>query len=296
MKPVYDVPDTRECFNNHMGYWAVEPMWFAMILAQYRAGEKIVASGSGMPLYTVDDSGIAVVSIDGPMQKGMSKFGGTSTVATRRAIRTAANDNAVNAIMIRVDSPGGNVAGNSDLADDVNAAAAKKPIHAYVEDSCCSAAYWVASQASRITSNATAMVGSIGTYCCVEDSSGAAEKAGIKMHVVSSGEYKGLGTPGTPVTDAALGEVKSMVDQLNDHFLQGVKRGRKMGIEQVRKLADGRVHIAEKAQELGLIDGIQSFDRAMSDLRQAVKDLQPKAESRSRRARADVNIRLAEDS
>src|SRR5690606_31819803 len=129
----------------------------------------------------------------GAMTKQGSSFGGASTVRTRRAIRSAAADKSVSAIMLLIDSPGGSVSGTSDLADDVANAKKKKPVYAYIEDTCCSAAYWVASQCSAIYANPTAIVGSIGTYMVVADYSRMAENAGVKVHCISTGKYKGAG-------------------------------------------------------------------------------------------------------
>lgn len=212
--------------------------------------------------------GVAIVSIVGPMTKSPTSFDpGASTVLARRQIRAAAADDAVRAILLRIDSPGGSVSGTDDLAQDVAAARGKKPCYAYIEDMGCSAAYWVASQCNKVFASKTALVGSIGTYMALTDYSRMAENAGIRVHVISTGKLKGAGVPGAPITDEQLASFKQTVDDLNAHFLAAVAKGRRMARAKVEALADGGVHVGEKAVALGLVDEIASFDQVFNSLR-----------------------------
>jgi signal peptide peptidase SppA len=228
------------------------------------------------PADAADDSSddVAVISIIGQMTKGESSFGGTSSVQTREAIRKAVDNEAVRAILLHIDSPGGTVAGTADLAAEVRNANAVKPVYAYIEDLGASAAYWVASQARRVYANATAEVGSIGTYAVIEDTSGVYDKAGAKVHVISTGEFKGAFADGAPVTDRQLASVQVEVDDLNEHFLNGVVEGRGITREAVNQLADGRVWIADKAQQNKLIDGIATLDDAVAALHNEVTNME----------------------
>lgn len=271
--------------DQYFGVWAIEETRFlsfvdhvrrldlaAHVLRQQTSqAQDALASQAGRD-YAVMPGGIAVVNLVGPLMKFVGSMqSGTSTIAARRAIRNAAADEAVSGILLRIDSPGGTVAGTQDLAVDVASAAKKKPVYAYLEDLTASAAFWVASQATRLIANPTALVGSIGTFAVVEDSSGQAASEGIKVHVVKAGEFKGSGVPGTPVTEAYLTELNRVVTELNQHFLEGVAKGRKLSAAAVRQLADGRVHVGDAAKSLGLVDGIGSFDQAVSELRKATK-------------------------
>src|SRR5690606_27173335 len=164
-----------ECASQHFGVWAAKPGWLTSMVTAYKAGAlpkaAAIPSDSG-PGYQIEPGGVATVVIDGMMMKGDSSFGGTSTVRTRRAIRGAAADPNVRAIALRISSPGGHVHGTPELAAEVKAAAATKPVHAFAEDIMASAAYWVASQARSISVNPTGEVGSIGVFGVVEDTSG----------------------------------------------------------------------------------------------------------------------------
>lgn len=291
------VPYLAEWF----GLWAIEPergMRLAQVLmatdirahlvemkaAENSRSEKLAerrnpeAAGSGPEVnrtklsYLVGMSdGIAVVQVAGTLMKHeMSMEESTSTVMLRRTLRALRMDDAIKGVMLVIDSPGGTAAGTMELGSDVAALAAVKPTWAFIEDLGASAAYWTASQASRIVANAPAFVGSIGTLAVVHDYSAAAAQMGVKVHVVSTGEYKGAGTPGTEILPKHLAEWQRLVDATNEHFLAAVSKGRRMSRESLAKIADGRVHPAAEALKLGLIDGVQTFDAAMDAMAKAV--------------------------
>ena len=210
---------------------------------------------------------IAMIDVRGTLMKQASSFsGGSSTVAIRRAVRSAANDPNVEGILLVIDSPGGTVSGTFDLVEDIRKAADMKPTHAYIEDLGASAAYAIASATSYISMNATGSAGSIGTYMAIEDLSGHAEQLGIKVHVLKAGEFKGSGVPGTEITNEQLSVWQAHIDELNDHFLKSVAEGRKLSMKSTRELADGRVHIGQAAVDKSLVNAIGSIDDAVAHL------------------------------
>jgi signal peptide peptidase SppA len=218
--------------------------------------------------YQVTDDGIAVISISGPMMKSVSSLSsGTSTVRVRQQLRSARGNADVKGAILVMDTPGGTVRGNSDLADEVAAFAAVKPIYAFVEDMTASSGVSVASQATkRFANSPQALYGSMGTYSVLTDYSGRAEEMGIKVLVVKAGEYKGTGEPGTKITDAQLADAQRVVNALNEGYLQLIARGLNKPLESIRALADGRAHPASVAKEMGLIDGVQSYDETYRQL------------------------------
>lgn len=216
--------------------------------------------------YQVED-GVATLELVGPLVKyDASWFGGTSTIYIRDCLAACLTDTRVTSIALVIDSPGGTVSGTKDLADAVAAASQEKPCYAYIQDIGCSAAFWIASQATKCYANETAIVGSIGTFAVVKDFSAAFEAQGVKVHVVKAGEFKGTGEPGTPVTEEQLAERQTLINALNDQFVKQAAKGRKMSLRNMKALADGRAHIAAKAQELGLIDGVMSLGETLSML------------------------------
>jgi signal peptide peptidase SppA len=255
-------------------------------LSPERPGKKKADSGDGSDDgdYDPDDdddpedlpyrlvNGVALLSINGPMTKYPTSFqdfiGGTATIELRQALRMAMRDPDVTCGMICIDSPGGTVAGAYDLAADIRAFCAVKSCYAYIADTGCSAAYLAASQCDRVYANSNAVVGCIGTMAILRDTSRAYEQKGVKVMVVTSdttdGEtMKGAGADGTPITDDQLADFKRQINEQNDLFVADVATGREMTPENVRALADGRVHVGAKAQALGLVDEITSFDAAM---------------------------------
>lgn len=244
------------CFTNHLGPWLIESRWFAAALAAVRSsGVKAVAPSSDYER-TITPGGVAVQWVNGPMMKGDSKFGGTNTLRARKQLRAYARDPEVKAILLVIDSPGGTVAGTEEFARDV--AAAGKPVYAHLDDMGASAAYWIASQAKRITANRTAIVGSLGTMTTLVDETKAQELAGLKVYTVSTGPLKT--GPGSPVSEAELAEAQRLVDDLNREFMGAVKAGRGLEKSAVDKLFTGEIWTAPDAKARGLVDAVQSLD------------------------------------
>jgi signal peptide peptidase SppA len=273
------MPINKICFDNHMGFLCVELAWFKRAYAEIQSGrwrilspleleaKKRDAEPSGdEPPYQVTKDGVALISLSGPLQKGFSKYGGTSTIAARQQIRDAVTNSKVTGIMVGIDSPGGYLAGTAELADDIAAAGAVKPVHAHIDDLGASAAYWAASQAQRITANRTAEVGSIGTFHVIEDSSKAYDEAGVKVHVISTAKWKGMGVDGTEITPEHLAYLQERADKFNAHFKDAVVKGRGFDAMQIKAVSDGKVWMAEDARQMGLIDSVESFDAAVANL------------------------------
>lgn len=279
MTMVLEVGPSFSRITDYFGPWAIEQSRFqlmasavkSMDLAGHIKSNIAVKSKSEVSAvvagrdFDVTDNGVAVIPVTGVLMKHVSSLDdGSSTVAVRRQIRVAANDPRIKSIVLRIDSPGGTVSGTQDLADEVASANSRKPVIAYVEDLGASAAYWIASQAGKVYANESAMVGSIGVYMVVEDSSKMADQLGIIVYVVQAGEFKGMGTPGTEVTDDQLSEFQRLIDADFKLFTRDVAKGRKMGLDKIIGLADGRVHPAARAVKLGLLDGISTFDEVLS--------------------------------
>lgn len=273
--------------DQYLGLWCVESGQFRQLLDHVSTLDLAahVAAHAGEPIAAVKTSKqggggktIGIVSMEGILTKyGSSLSTAGSMIRTRKELRAMASDESIDAIVLRIDTPGGTVAGTADVAREVARARAKKPVWAYVEDLCASAGYWIGSQADRIVANQpTAYVGSIGTYYATYDLSGAAAQQGIKAILIKSGEFKGAGLEGTEITPEQIAEWQSLVDKLQIQFNAGVSTGRKMAIEAVEKLADGRVHLAADAQALGLIDAISPFDEMISELRTQLSSSNPK--------------------
>ena len=248
------------------GLWAMAPKQLEQfthavhgIDATDPVAGSMVESGFGEVLYEVAD-GRAYIPITGVIMKSVPAairwlgMPATSTLEASAAIEAAERDHDVQEIVFVIDSPGGTVAGVQALADQIKNAT--KPTAAAISDMAASAAYWLASQTDTIEANATAMVGSIGVYSVMVDSSQAYEDAGIRVHVIRSGSHKGSGVEGSPITADDISEEQRMIDQLSHMFAATVARGRGLTPAQVSELATGQVWLAGDALRLGLIDSI----------------------------------------
>lgn len=282
-----------KCAAQHFGVWAVQPRWLQAAHAAYQAGslpKVAVDAQTGEDLMTVTSDGVAIIPINGQITKGVSSFGGASSVLVRRAIRVAGADPDVKAIMLHIDSPGGTVDGTDEMGQDIfNARSSGKPVAAHADGLMASAALWAGVQAQFVTASRMTEVGSIGTFMVVQDLSERAEREGIKVNLITTGPMKGVGAPGVPVTDEQLDWLQDRVNQMNDFFLQAVKRGRGMSIDAVRALATGEDWLAADAKERGLIDEVMRFEDAVRRLSREARRIENEkrraSDSRRRRMR-----------
>ena len=193
----------------------------------------------------------------------------TSTDRARDAIAQAVEDDAVSAIALDIDSPGGTVDGVQALADDAYAARELKTLSADVDGMMASAALWIGAQADTIRADRTSEIGSIGVFGVVTDWSSMYEEAGVKVHVISNAPGKGYAR-GAPVSEESLGNLQSIVDGLTNEFIDALARGRQMDRGKVAELATGEVWLGEEARRRGLIDEVGPDARAITtDGRQA---------------------------
>ncbi len=215
-----------------------------------------------------DEQTLAVISIQGMMTKrGSSLSDAGSTIALRSAVRKAARDSDISAILLVIDSGGGTVAGTADFGREVFSARKSKPVFAFIEDMTASAAYWIASQADRVYANAkTALVGSIGTFIGLYDYSAQAVKEGVRPVVIKAGKFKGAGFEGTTITDEQKAYWQGIVDSVQAQFTEAVASGRRLNMTAAENLVQGRVWVAAEAVDLKLIDGIQSYEETVAEL------------------------------
>ncbi|WP_425618037.1 S49 family peptidase [Anatilimnocola sp. NA78] len=279
---------------DYFGIWSIhEPLFRAMAdhcngmnLSSHMQSTEVKQSVESRDnrLFQLTDDGIAVIQVRGAMMKSVPSMGdGTSTVRLRQQIRAARRDSEVLGAMLVMDTPGGTVKGNADFVADVAEFAKAKPIYAFVEDMCASAGVSVASQATkRFANTEKAIYGSMGTYGVLVDYSGQAEKLGIKVHVVKAGDFKGMGEPGSAISDEQVAEVQRIINGMNESYLQMIAQGLGKPIETIRPLADGRVLFAADAASVGLINGVQTYEQTYAELVQVCQSKKPVVSSKPR--------------
>lgn len=192
-----------------------------------------------------------------PVERAM---GMVDVAETAQQLKEAQADPEIAAILFDVNSPGGYVTGVTELSRMVSTS--KKPIETW-GTSIHSAAYHSTGVARRVWGIASGDYGSIGSMMVVEDISEAAAKAGIKVHVISSGWAKGMLTPGAPVTDEQLSFLKDFIKEDADDFKGDVRAVRTTVPEEAMQ---GQYFTGKKAAALGLLTGIASKDEVLARL------------------------------
>lgn len=230
--------------------------------------EEIAAvTGSAMPKRGAEmrvEKGVAVIPISGVIAQRANAVGqlssdvGTSVEHIRRDLQAAMADDAVQAIVLDVDSPGGSVAGLEDLANEIRAARDRKPIVAHTDATMASAAYWLACQADRIVATKDAMVGSIGVIASFLDDHRMLANRGLDPVVVKSVPGKGGVQSNGSFGDADRADLQREVDAFHRVFVEAVAAGRRISVEDANKLADGRAYRGVEAHQLRYVDGIES--------------------------------------
>jgi signal peptide peptidase SppA len=214
---------------------------------------------------TIREGGVAVIPVVGPIFRYANLFteisGGTSVSALARDFNTALNDPSVKAITLNVDSPGGEVAGISELAQMVFDGRQKKRIAAYADGMMASAAYWIASAAGEIVADATAIIGSIGIVAAVPNPE---KRSARDIEFVSSQSPKKRPNPNT---ESGKTQIQAMVDDLAEVFVGAVARNRGMSTDMVlQQFGGGGVFVGRKAVAAGLADRLGSFEQTVADL------------------------------
>lgn len=216
--------------------------------------------------YQVAGNNVAVIPVDGVIGRKFSSAlyssGVTSVDVLTGLINDAAADSAINGILLVFDSPGGGVQGVSEASDAVKAASAKKRVIAYADGQMCSAAYWIASNSNAIYSWNESSVGSIGVYSAYLDESRKYDMAGVRVDVFKSGEHKGMGMPGTSLTDEQKAMIQTRVDQIGQQFRATVREGRGNIPDAIMQ---GQSFTAKEAKKNGLIDSIATIQDALRD-------------------------------
>lgn len=209
--------------------------------------------------------GIAVLPLFGVIAHragSMSESsGGTSTERFAQQFRQAVASPAAAAVIIDIDSPGGGVDGITELASEIYSARNKKPVIAIANSLAASAAYWLGSAATELVATPSGQVGSIGVFAAHEDISKALEAKGVNVSLISAGKYKTEGHPYGPLSDEARAAAQDMVNGYYAQFVGDVARNRDVSVDAVQRgFGQGRVVMAQQAFQLGMVDGVETFD------------------------------------
>lgn len=218
------------------------------------------------------DKRIAVLSLDGVIQDTGQEgfFGGDPYQELLTSIDRAATDDSVEAVILKVDSPGGGVVESAEihrqlveLKDEY-----KKPLYVSMGNTAASGGYYVAAPADKIYADPATITGSIGVIMQSINFGKFAKKHGVEFDTITSGKHKDIMSPTRDMTDEEEDILQSMIDEMYNDFVKVIVDGRGMEESKVRELADGRVYTGKQAKENKLIDEVGSFEDALFDLQE----------------------------
>ena len=263
------MPERLNAVSAVMARWSSHAPASAEVLAGIDT-DKIAREARRQTATSVSGGGIAVLPLYGVItQRGnmiedVSGAGSVSTQKFASALRQALADESVSQILIDIDSPGGSVYGVAELANEIVAARAQKPIIAIANSLAASAAYWIGCSASEFYVTPGGEVGSIGVWQAHFDYSQALAAEGVTPTLISAGTYKVEGNPYAPLDPEAQAFMQSRVDDYFLTFSKAVAKGRGVPIAQVRNaMGQGRVLGADAALEQNMVDGIVTLDEAI---------------------------------
>jgi protease IV len=215
---------------------------------------------------------IAVVYVTGIINSGESGFDPLNgevagSVRLVKAIRSARADDNVRAIVVRIDSPGGSSIASDVIWRELTVTKNEKPsrpLVASMSDLAASGGYYVAVAAPDIVAQPATLTGSIGIYGGKFITGGTFDKVGANIESVIIGRNAGLESPDRPFTESERQKLRVQIRDFYDGFLQRVATSRKMTVEQVDQLAQGRVWTGAQARQNGLVDALGGLDRAVA--------------------------------
>ena len=221
------------------------------------AGQRLVDRVTRGRLGGTTEYNVAKVTVAGPIQRTRSR---SSPLSGRSActadeiveqIEAADDDEAVEALLVELNTPGGEVL----PSDDIRRAAADfdGPTIAYATDTCASGGYWIASGCDELWARDASLVGSIGVVGSRPNAAGLADKLGLSYEQFTAGEYKDAGVPLREIEDDERAYLQSIVDGYYDQFVETVSEGRGMDPQAIRE-TEARIYLGSDAEAIGLVD------------------------------------------
>ena len=217
--------------------------------------------GRVLPMYREQD-GVALISVLGELVNRGAWIGASSGLTSYEGLAAqldAAGAPQVRAVILDLNSPGGEASGAMEIAAKVRALAAQKPVYAFVNGQAASAAYAIASGASKIVTTPSGALGSIGVVWMHLDRSAQVEKSGVKPTLLTAGAYKADGHPFAALPDDARKRIQARIDDVYDLFVRTVAAHRGMTLKAVRGTEAG-IFMGQGAVDAGLADAVGGLD------------------------------------
>lgn len=178
-------------------------------------------------------------------------------------LRKLKDDENVKAVVLRVNSPGGSAYGSEQIWYAINQLKKEKPVIVSMGDYAASGGYYIACNADTIVAEPTTLTGSIGIFGMMPNAKGLTEKLGVNFDVVKTNPYADFGNLTRPMNDGEKGLMQMYVNKGYELFLTRCSDGRGISMEELDKIAQGRVWTGSTAKELGLVDELGGLDKAL---------------------------------
>jgi len=229
--------------------------------------ERVISGEGRDKILLLDISGFITSQEGSSVLSGKKQIGMLARV--REELDRARVDKNVKALVLRINSPGGGVTASDILYHELKTFKRDTgiPVLAHFMDVGTSGAYYLAQAADRIIAQPTSVTGSIGVIMFRLDATGLMQKVGLQAYEISSGDKKGMGSPFRRLSPEERGLFQGMIDSLQGRFVNLVAEGRKLPLDTVQKLADGRIYTSQEALAAGLIDGIGYLDDAIDQVK-----------------------------
>src|SRR5438132_8389834 len=241
--------------RNRMFIWLLLGGGAFVLLAVALVAMMLTFSGDEGTEFAFSDR-IQVVEMDGEIIESRP---------TLDQLKRYEDSNSVKAILLDIDSPGGGVAVSQEIFAEIKRLREKKDkiIVAYLSSTGASGAYYVACAANKIVANPGTIVGSIGVIAEWVNYADLLQWAKLKEIVFKTGEFKDTGSPTRALTDNERKYFQGLIDDMYVQFVEAVASGRKLDLQEVRSLADGRVFTGRDAKQRKLVDEIGNFQDAV---------------------------------
>lgn len=240
-------------------FWRL--VWLGLVLAAL----WLVGREGAAP--TASSAHTAVVEIKGEIASGAN----ANAENINAAMRSALEDSGSRALVLLINSPGGSPVQAGMINDEIVRLKElhQKPVYAVVEETCASAAYYIASAADEIYVDKASIVGSIGVLMDGFGFTGTMEKLGVERRLITAGDNKGMLDPFSPMSQEQRAHAQTMLDNIHQQFIDVVKRGRGNRLHETQDTFSGLFWTGEQAVKLGLADKLGSLDMVARDIVQA---------------------------
>jgi protease-4 len=201
---------------------------------------------------------IGVIAIEGVISSDLAE-------GTVQQLTKYKDDQAIKAVVLRIDSPGGGVASSQEIYEEVKRTRASgKLVVASLGSVAASGGYYIACVADRIFANAGTITGSIGVIVQLASAEELLRKVGVESTIITSGPFKDSGNPTRALRPEERQIFQALVDDVYQQFVEAVASGRSLALDQVRQAADGRIYTGRQAKDLRLVDELGSFQDAVA--------------------------------